>query len=192
MRDEDLLIMLSDHGFERLEHDVYVNGLLKSERFLKFKNTAAPKIGDIDGSTKAFALDPARIYINCKGKYPCGSVEAKDKQKVVRDLTDIFNEFCINNRKVIRRVYRKEEIYSGPFLEQAPDLVLVATPGFNLKANVKADAVTGKSIFTGKHTQDSAFLFIKGVFDKQRLSKNPAVHEVWSVIQGKNEKEAYH
>ena len=35
---DDLFIMLSDHGFERLEKDIYVNYLLREEGFLSFKD----------------------------------------------------------------------------------------------------------------------------------------------------------
>ena len=30
-----------------------------------------------------------------------------------------------NNNKIIKDVYRKEEIYSGPYLDQAPDIVAI-------------------------------------------------------------------
>jgi len=39
---DDALIMLSDHGFERLEKDVYVNYLLQEEGFLTFEDGTFP------------------------------------------------------------------------------------------------------------------------------------------------------
>ena len=72
--DDDLLVMLSDHGFERLDYDVYISYLLAQERFLQFKQGRDISLDNICHGTKAFALDPARIYLNLKGKFPYGTV----------------------------------------------------------------------------------------------------------------------
>ena len=160
INEEDLLLILSDHGFEKLESDVYINYLLREEGFLKFKDSDL-SYENIDSATKAFALDPARIYINLKGKYPAGSVEESDKGKVINDLEELFRTLSVNGHRVIKEVYRKEEIYSGPYIDEAPDLVLIAERGFNLKANPRAKSLLGKGIFTGKHSQDNAFVITK-------------------------------
>ena len=80
MSNGDSLIMLSDHGFEGLDKEVYINYFLKKEGFLKLEDTDEPTGTDIDYPTKAFALDPARIYLNLKDRYPRGSVRAEDKE----------------------------------------------------------------------------------------------------------------
>lgn len=110
--------------------------------------------------TRAFALDPARIYLNRRGKYPRGSVSDSEYEALLKKLMDIFSNLEKDGEKVIRSVYRKEEIYHGPFLEQAPDLILVGARGFNLKANFKATQIYSRDIFTGKHSQDDAFLAV--------------------------------
>ncbi len=178
----DLLIILSDHGFEELDKDIYINYLLKREGFLKLQDVREPTWSDIDHSTKAFALDPARIYLNLKDKYPRGTVEPEDKERILRDLKDLFNSLEIDNKKVIRNVYRKEEIYSGPLLEQAPDLVLVGNKGFNFKAAIKANKLADKGIFAGKHTQDDAFLLVKGD-NKLNIPENPTVSDVVDIMK---------
>jgi len=157
---QDDLIMLSDHGFEKLDKDVYINRVLQDEGFLKLMNVDSPNFSHIDYETKAFALDPARIYINLKGKYPRGTVGQDEKEDVIRDLVYLFDNFQIDGKRAILRIYRKEEIYKGPYVEQAPDLVLVGTKGFNLKAAINSKTTYSKGIFSGKHTQDDAFLLI--------------------------------
>jgi len=82
----------------------------------------------------------------------------QDKEKILRDLEALFGSLEVDNKKVVKSIYRKDQIYSGPFLEQGPDLILVGNQGFNLKANIKADRFIDKAIFTGKHTQRDAFL----------------------------------
>jgi len=181
-REEDLFIMLSDHGFERLDYDVYINSFLKQEGFLHFNGNKEPELIDMSSSTKAFALDPARIYINLKGKYPNGSVDKRDEEKVLKDLEKLFSSLEIGNRKMIRSIYRKEEIYSGPLIEKAPDLILVGDKGFNLKGNIKSEKTVGKEIFTGKHTQDDAFLLIKGRVGENILPDYPTVCDVKDLI----------
>ncbi|GAG74818.1 unnamed protein product, partial [marine sediment metagenome] len=158
MADDDLLIMLSDHGFERLEKDVYVNHLLASEGFLAFEPDSEPKLANISSATKAFALDPGRIYINQKGKYPAGSVREQDKDACLNNLEEVFSSLKIDDKKVIKHVYRKEDIYEGPYLDQAPELILLAEKGFNLKGSMASQQIAGKGPFTGKHTYPDAFL----------------------------------
>ena len=158
--DNDIVIILSDHGFEKLEKDVYINYLLAREGFLAYRPKSETKLENIDSATKAFALDPARIYLNRKGKYPAGSLAPNDKNTCLKDLQEMFSSFEIQGKKVIKHVYRKEDIYSGPCLDDAPDLVLIAQNGFNLKGDTSATELTGKGPFTGKHTYQNAFLLI--------------------------------
>ena len=160
LTENDVFLMLSDHGFEKLEKDVYVNHLLASEGFLTFRPNTEPKLVNIDSATKAFVLDPARIYINQKGKYAAGSVEANDKDACVGELESLFRSLQIDGKKVIKHIYRKQDIYAGPYLEDAPDLVLIAEKGFNLKGSMTAEELTGKGPFTGKHTYEDAFLLL--------------------------------
>ena len=178
----DSLMLLSDHGFERLEEEVNINFFLQKEGYLKLIPGSPGNISDIDCETKAFALDPARIYLNCKGKYPRGSVEEKDIQSVLQDLESAFSSLERNGRKIIRRICRKEEIYRGSFLEQAPDLVLLSHEGFNLKANIKARELFSKGIFTGKHTQDDAFLLVKDRANDNFIPQNPSVFDVVGIM----------
>ncbi|MFC1576147.1 alkaline phosphatase family protein [Candidatus Omnitrophota bacterium] len=180
--DNDDFIMLSDHGFERLEKDVYVNHVLKKEGFLKLQDTPDATWRHIDYSTKAFALDPARIYINLKNKYPRGSVESRDKEKILKDLIILFDSLEIDGKKAIKDIHRKEEIYSGPLMNKAPDLVLVGNRNFNLKANIKADKLFSRGIFTGKHTQDDAFLLLRN--NRSIVTESPTVADVVNVLNG--------
>jgi predicted AlkP superfamily phosphohydrolase/phosphomutase len=154
----DALIMLSDHGFEKLEVDVYLNCLLASEGFLNFIPGAERKLVNIDFSSKAFALDPARIYINQKGKYPAGNVASNDRKACLRDLEALFSSLRIDGRQVVKHIFRKEDIYKGPYIDNAPDMVLIAERGFNLKGALAAQELTDKGPFNGKHTYENAFL----------------------------------
>ena len=176
--EKDLFIILSDHGFEKLTHEIYINSLLRKEGFLNFENDKEPELFNIGSKTKAFALDPARIYLNVKGKYPRGTIELRDKGKVLRDLEDLFLSLEINGRKVIKSIYRGEEIYSGPLFDKGPDMVLVGSSGFDLKGSTKTEKVIDKRIFSGKHTQDDAFLLVYGNREKINIPDYPMVCDI--------------
>ena len=182
INDDDSLVMVSDHGFERLEKDIYISYLLEKEGFLKLQSAAEPTLESIDRATRAFAMDPARIYLNSRAKYPAGSVERADRESILRDLEQLFDSLEVDGRKVIAKTHRKEQIYSGPFMEQAPDLLLLPTKGFNLKAKLNSDNLADKPIFTGKHEQQTAFLLVKGNFDNV-IPDNPHVCNVKGIVE---------
>jgi predicted AlkP superfamily phosphohydrolase/phosphomutase len=174
--------MLSDHGFERLDKDVFVSFVLKEQGFLTFERGSSPDLRTLAHGTRAFALDPARIYVNLEDKYPNGSVEAADRDGVIKDLERVFGTLEIDGKKVIKRVYRKEELYEGPLVDRAPDLVLLANEGFNLRANLKAKQLWGKDAFTGKHSQSDAFLLVWGNIAPDSVPETPCVSDVVGII----------
>jgi predicted AlkP superfamily phosphohydrolase/phosphomutase len=196
--DEDLLIIHSDHGFERLDYDVYINYLLMQEGILQFEDTQNIALEYMDSATRAFALDPARIYLNLKGRYPRdpariylnlkgryprGTVEKADSAEILDRLEKLFGSLEIDGRKVIRDIYRKEQLYDGPCVEDAPDMVLVGAQGFNLKANIKAEKLCDKGIFSGKHTQDTAFLIIRGLSDTSIVPDIPLISDIKAIAE---------
>ena len=181
LNEADALIMLSDHGFERLEYDVQINFFLSQEGFLRFKRTPPQSLADIDYGTTAFALEPARIYLNLEGKYPRGSVKPENKKSILNKLEAGLKSLEINGKKVIERICRKEEIYEGPQLDRAPDLVLLSNKGFNLKSGLKATRLFEKDIFTGKHSQKDAFLLInKPATDI--IQERPSVYDIVGIM----------
>jgi predicted AlkP superfamily phosphohydrolase/phosphomutase len=180
---DEPLIILSDHGFEQIEKNVYINSLFKKEGFLKLKNSSSPNYSDIDHGTKAFALDPGRIYIHLKEKYPRGSVEPIEYDKIITELETFFSGIEAGGKKIISRVYRKEELFTGPLFQYAPDLVLLPQPGFNLKASLKSKELFGKDIFTGKHTQHDAFLLIRAPYADDIMPINPSVFDITGIIK---------
>lgn len=182
MHDKDAIMLLSDHGFERLDNDIYVNFVLKQEGILQFENEPPSILKNITKNTRAFALDPSRIYIHLRNKYPKGCIEPREQEVLIRDLEDIFNSLELDNKKVIKRCYRKEEIYHGPFLPHAPDMILLANKGFNLRGSLCPSELWGKGTLTGKHTQHDAFLLVGGSFDRISVSDEPCVTDIVGIM----------
>jgi predicted AlkP superfamily phosphohydrolase/phosphomutase len=182
LSDEDVLVLLSDHGFEPLEKEVNINFLLKENGFLRLKPGSERNYADIESGTRAFALEPARIYVHSKDKYPRGSVKKSEYQKVIEELISIFKDLEDGGKRIIKEIFQKEEIYRGSYLDQAPDIVLIPNQGFNLKASLKANELYEKTIFTGKHTQHDAFLLIKDCSGQDIIPEKPSVSDVCKIM----------
>jgi len=155
---DDNLLLLSDHGFERLDKDIYLNRLLIDKGLLQFEpgKEAAPI--NIATGTQAFVLDPGRIYIHLQGRYPKGSVRVEEKEAVIGRLTELFGALEVDGRKVIKGIRRREDVYTGPYANDGPDVVLMANPGFNLKGAMAAPSLAGCGVFSGMHSYANAFV----------------------------------
>ncbi|MFQ5752626.1 MAG: alkaline phosphatase family protein [bacterium] len=151
-----LFITLSDHGFTKIENEVYINRWLQDEGFLKL-DRKREYFDQIDSGSTAFALDPARIYVNIDGKYPRGSVKESEKSRIAAELMEKLKELKGSNDKpVIREIHGNSELYDGPLAQFGPDLVCLAHDGFDLKGTLMRDEVFGKTHFTGMHTSYDA------------------------------------
>ena len=182
MNEDDSLIMLSDHGMETIDFNVYINAFLKEKGFLVLnEDSETITYNNIAKGTRAFALDPGRIYVNLGGKYPQGSVKPEDKNKVIAELVELFENMEKDGKKIIKSVNKKEDIFSGPLVEQGPDLVLLSNSGFNLRGSIAKDVVFEKDIFAGKHTQDDAFLFVK-TKKNVKVPEIPKVSDIVSIM----------
>ncbi len=159
LKGEKSFLMLSDHGFTQIKTEVYINRWLYENGYLKFSKDKPQLVSDIGPGTVAFALDPSRIYINLKNKYPLGTIDKKDYERLCEELKQAFLEIKYDGEPILRKVFFKEEIYNGPYLDYAPDLILLSKHGYDLKATVQRDVVFGRSGLQGMHTYDDAFYF---------------------------------
>jgi predicted AlkP superfamily phosphohydrolase/phosphomutase len=151
------VVILSDHGFGPIRSEVYLNPILKKNGFFSLAGGDAKNLAGISSTARAFALDPSRVYIHQKKRYPKGGVKNGDYHKIRHDLKQLFEDLEVNGEKVIARAFFKEELYSGPQMIAAPDLVLLSNPGYDLKGGFEKQQQSGISHFTGMHRQDNAF-----------------------------------
>lgn len=167
--DETLMIM-SDHGFTGIKKHVYLNRWLVDNGYLKLKENAK-SIEDISEGSLAFALDPGRIYINAKGKYPGGVVDPGDVRRLLDELRHGLAEITTEGKPIVKRIYERDEIFSGPRIEFAPDLCVQSVYGYDLKGAVNKQELMDREVFTGMHTQDDATLFIGAAASSLREGK---------------------
>lgn len=166
--DDALFLTCSDHGFTEIKTEVYINRWLSENGYLTLNGTEGLK--GISGNSKAFCLDPARIYIHLEGKYAKGSVKNEDYPILVNELKEKLGKLEYEGEKVIKKVYLKNEIFSGDFSEDGPDLYLLTNYGFDLKGAVNRDSVFGTTHFRGMHTYDDAHLYMSKKENKDGIS----------------------
>ena len=154
---DNVFYMLSDHGFTKLETEVYLNRWLENEGYLKFKTQEPTSVMDIGPGSTAFALDPSRVYLNLQEKFPLGTLAAGDYDRVRNEIKSGLESMTLQDEPIVKRVYFKEELFSGPLMDQAPDLVVLSRHGYDLKGRIGSHEVFGPSELQGMHTQDDAF-----------------------------------
>lgn len=152
--------MLSDHGFTKIETEVYLNRWFEENGYLKFQKEIPETIMDIDAGSLAFALDPSRIHINLKAKYPLGTVDQSDYDRIRQELKENLETLTFNgSNPIIKNIYLKEELYHGACLNHAPDLVVLSHHGYDLKGKANSAGVFDRTDLEGMHTQDDAFFY---------------------------------
>ena len=136
--------------------------------------------GQIDWSaTKAYCNEKfgSSIWVNLKGVRPNGIVESgAEYEELLAFITQKLYEIKDpeTGSQMITRVYRKEEIYSGPFLDNAPDLLIDEWQDITFQPGVTAGSQRGRPIVvsetptgkcvgkkTGSHRYEGV-VFLKG------------------------------
>lgn len=69
------------------------------------------------------------------------------------------------------KVHRREELYSGPQLAKAPDLVVEAVQGYELKANLGVSGLLAEPERPGCPSRNDALFYISGI--KEGLKPEP-------------------
>lgn len=156
---EENIFLLSDHGFSGIVQEVYLNAWLEKNGYLSFTTAEPRSLNDISSKTVAFALDPSRIYLNLKKKFPRGRLDKSDKKGLKKEIAEKLLQLEYDGRKVIRQVFKAEDIYDGKFTARGPDLVVVPEPGFDLKGSIRKKEIFGRSSLQGMHTWDDAFFW---------------------------------
>jgi predicted AlkP superfamily phosphohydrolase/phosphomutase len=115
------------------------------------------------GRTRAYCPDEASLYLNLQGRDPEGVVQPGEEAECL--LTEIEEGLRhipdpATGRPVPVRLFRKEEIYNGPFLQDAPDLIVVMD---NYQTEVMAELGFGdlfnpNPIRSGTHTPEGLFI----------------------------------
>ncbi len=142
-------LIVSDHGFHSFRKQFNVNTWLAEHGYLRPPEDAAEdrRLEDLFdpgalffpgvdwGRSEAFGLGLSGIYFNQRGREPEGVVAPGPErealaERLIRDLLAFRDPET--GEPVVRAVHRREDIYQGPFVEEAPDLILGLEPGYRI------------------------------------------------------------
>jgi predicted AlkP superfamily phosphohydrolase/phosphomutase len=143
------LIVVSDHGFSSFRKAVNINTWLARNGFLTLSRLDPVRdrnLEDLFGrgtfwpnvdwsKSRAYALALGQIYINLKGRERSGVVAAGAEYEAVRnELIEAFSALRDpdTGEPVVRKVYKREEIFKGPYFDEAPDLVVGFHEGYRV------------------------------------------------------------
>lgn len=126
------LLVVSDHGFGRVERYFYVNRWLERQGYLALRPGAIDRgcglLEAIDWSrTRAYSLcEYGELRLNLRGRDPCGIVSpGTQAEELCRELTWRLKELRDprDGLPVVDWVRRGRDVYCGPWAGEAPDLV---------------------------------------------------------------------
>jgi len=129
------LIILSDHGFNSFRKGVHLNRWLLKNGYLSLKegkNESKEFFEDVDWSkTKAYALGlGGEIYLNRIGREYHGIVDESEIRPLKEAIALGLKQFedPQTNERIVKNVYFSEDVFKGPYINDAPDILL----GFNV------------------------------------------------------------
>jgi predicted AlkP superfamily phosphohydrolase/phosphomutase len=134
-----LVVVMSDHGFGSFQRGVHLNRWLLDEGLLALEpgvdpgDAAGDLLTHVDWSrTRAYALGLGSVYLNLAGREARGIVapeSASDlRHEIAARLTGLTDPG--RGRVAVAAVSPRETIYAGPYLEDAPDLLVRFGAGY--------------------------------------------------------------
>lgn len=143
--------------------------LMKMVRWIwqNFQNRVELQIADVDWSrTKIYAAGHmGQLFINLKGREPEGIVEPEKEYEDLRNY--LIEQLCSlkdpeTGERIVQKVYRKEEIYSGKRTCEAPDILYVPkgpyVPYNGFEINCNSLVSPSFDIQSSKHEMDGIFI----------------------------------
>ncbi len=144
--DKTLLMIVSDHGFKSFARCVNLNAWLHQNGYLTLKEGKAESgdwFEDVDWSrTRAYTMGLNGLYLNIKKREREGIVELAEVEALKEELRTKLNGLAdpASGRVGITGVFDCDAVYAGPYVDNAPDLIVGYGEGFR----ASWDSVMGK------------------------------------------------
>ncbi|MCZ6893071.1 MAG: alkaline phosphatase family protein [Gammaproteobacteria bacterium] len=153
LQEGDVLLVISDHGFDSFQRGVNLNGWLMENGYLVLKEGATGDsewLVDVDWSkTKAYCLGLTGMFLNLEGREAMGIVEpGKEAQQIKDEIISRLNGLVDDERGKtgIQEVFDTRRVYQGPYSENAPDLIIGYNSGYRISWNAATGMISG-SVF---------------------------------------------
>jgi predicted AlkP superfamily phosphohydrolase/phosphomutase len=188
------LFVLSDHGFCAFRRGVNLNAWLRHEGYLTLLDGAAESGDYFEGidwaRTRAYTFGLSGVYLNLRGREAQGCVEADAAASLRAELAARLTGLRDGEAVAIQAAYPATEIYSGPYLGAAPDLVIGYAEGYRASWGAAVGRTTtavfednGKA-WCGDHCVDPAL--VPGVlFSNLKLAAHdPGIEDMAATALG--------
>ena len=185
---ETAIFVLSDHGFCSFRRGVNLNSWLHREGYLTLeagRTISGEYLEGIDwAKTRAYTFGLSGIYLNLAGREAQGIVRSEDavalKTELQRKLTGLRDDDAV----AIQGVYQASDIYRGPYLDAAPDMVIGYAEGYRAAWDAATGRVTStvfednRKAWCGDHCVDPPL--VPGVlFSNLKISaKDPGIEDL--------------
>ena len=193
--DDTLLMIVSDHGFKSFARCVNLNAWLHQNGYLALKSGKSESgdwFDDVDWSrTRAYTMGLNGLYLNLKGREREGIVgpgaEAESLKDELRRKLDGLADPA-SGRLGITGVFDCDSVYAGPYVDNAPDLIVGYGEGFRASWDSVMGKVTSQifednlKAWSGDHCVDPRL--VPGVlFSNHKISdEKPAIVDVAPTI----------
>jgi predicted AlkP superfamily phosphohydrolase/phosphomutase len=183
------VFVLSDHGFCSFRRGINLNSWLRDNGYLVLNNGSTESgryFKGVDWSrTRAYTLGLGGLYLNLKGREAQGIVKPGEEAETLRkELIEKLTGLMDGETVGIRAAYAANELYKGPYVKEAPDLIV----GYNEGYRTSWDAAVGKvtadvfedncKAWSGDHSVDP--ILVPGVlFSNRKFDlENPGIEDM--------------
>jgi predicted AlkP superfamily phosphohydrolase/phosphomutase len=188
---DTVLFVLSDHGFCSFRRGVNLNTWLLENGYLFLKDGRTESgryFAGVDWSrTRAYTVGLGGLYLNIAKREANGIVKpGKEAEALKRELIAKLAglEDAATGETAIRDVYAASDLYRGPYLEHAPDLIVGYNDGFRTSWDAAVGKVTARvfedneKAWSGDHCVDPTI--VPGVLFSNRAieAENPGIEDM--------------
>jgi predicted AlkP superfamily phosphohydrolase/phosphomutase len=191
MGEEDVLMVVSDHGFNSFRRGVNLNAWLHREGYLALQpgtDGRAEWLREVDWSaTRAYSVGLTGMFLNIKGREAQGIVESGTETTALKaELITKLNGLrdTSTDAVAIREAFDTSTLYAGPYAANAPDLLIGYNAGYRVSWDGAMGVVAGPVFddntraWSGDHCIDPRL--VPGVFFCNRSieSTEPALVDI--------------
>jgi predicted AlkP superfamily phosphohydrolase/phosphomutase len=183
---EDLLVVMSDHGFTSWRRSFHLNSWLRDQGYLAVvdpNRTDDPGFfGNVDWRrTRAYALGLNGLYINVKGREKDGVVDPADRESLAAEIAAklLATIDPATGKPAITKMFRREQVFHLVGDEDlAPDLIVGYAKGTRgsdesaLGALTPTVIVDNTDAWSGDHCMDPDA--VPGILLTSRPLRKPA------------------
>ena len=129
LNEDDLLMVLSDHGFETWRTGFGINDWLEEQGYLTIKDRQQAERGYLMGidwtKTKAYAIGLSSMYLNIRGRETGGIVDPGEAENLMKEIKEKLLQVKDpeTGLAVFSNIYTRE-VFTGEAAAAAPDFSL--------------------------------------------------------------------